>query len=823
MARRVFISYAQESDEHRAVVRNLWAFLRNNGIDAQFDQAAAGQRQDWSLWMADQIRDADVVLCVASEQYRLRAEGQTEQHIGKGVQWEARLIRDAFYAAQRDLQKFVPVVVPGQAISGVPDFLAPSTTTVYEVEAFTKSGAEDLLRFLLDQPELADIPLGQEPVFDTWTPDTPAATPALNGIVSPQVAGMAEVIGRDQELADLRTAFTAQTKARTPVIQVLTGMGGVGKTSLARAYAQRHLDDYGVVWWVRAEDPTTVDGEYRSLLELVHSPAEAKLVRNAVQRANVWLSEQKQPWLLVLDNLPDATALHGLFPAKGKGHVLVTSQAGRWPNPSAVHHIEPLNTDAAVELLAAVSQDSDSESATKLANELDGLPLALTQAASFTSANGIDLATYLRFYQDRSADLHTDGQPDDYPHTVATTWLLAIEKMSPSALLILNTIAYFAPDSIPVAVLHPLMNDELALTRAIGELLSHSLVTRGAEGTITVHRLIQAVTRHRLGETLDHAVQARDLITAALPTYPLNMQKMDAWKQLRNHALTAAEHLPTDPRTFDLRYDGAFLHGEMGDLPTAITQLKTLVHDMSPVLGLENEQVLRARYGLAHWLYLFNPSQAQKVLSDLVEAQVRVLGAEHPDTLLTRHELASAHLKLGEFDLARQLFEDLLPVRTRVLGPNHERVLQSCSRLALTLAQLNQFDEAIQIHREVIAVATTEFGALDLRTVQFQAAYAGTLGQAGYPAAARDLNVFAVEQLTIQRGPYDKLTLMAQIPLAVWTSAAGNPRLGTNTLLRTLIRVRNSLGRNNPLVQQFEEALNNIRKGQPPNTLPRKR
>jgi tetratricopeptide (TPR) repeat protein len=808
MARRVFISYAQESDEHRAVVRELWAFLRANGVDAVFDQVAAGQRQDWSLWMADRIREADVVLCVASEQYKLRAESRTSQDVGRGVQWEARLIRDAFYDAQQDLQKFVPVVVPGQSAGGVPDFLAPATTTVYVVEDFTLAGAEDLLRFLLGKPELSEIPLGREPELPAWTP-SPARSSA--GVVSPQIAGMAEVVGREQELADLRAAFTAQRKSRTPVIQILTGMGGVGKTSLARAYAQRHLDDYGVVWWVRAEDPTTVDGEYRSLLELVHSADEAKLVRDAVQRANAWLSEQKQPWLLVLDNLPDAAALRGLFPAKGNGHVLVTSQAGRWPNPAAVHHIAPLDTDAAVELLSAMSLDPDAEAASKLAAELDGLPLALTQAASFTAANGIDLATYLRFYQDRSAELHADGQPDDYPHTVATTWVLAIEKMSASARLVLDTIAYFAPDSIPVSVLHPLMDDELALTRAIGELLSHSLVTRGVKDTITIHRLIQAVTRHRLGDVVEHAVQARDLVAAALPPYPLNMQKMDAWKQLRSHALAAAEHLPADPRTFDLRYDGAFLHGEMGDLQTAIAQLKALVRDMSLVLGPENEQVLRARYGLAHWLYLLKPAQALEVLPDLLEAQEKVLGPEHPDTLLTRHELATAHIKLGEFELGRQLFEELLPVRTRVLGPNHERVLQSRSRLAQTLTRLSRFDEAFQIHRDVVAAAITEFGALDLRTVQLQAAYAETLGQAGDPIAARDLHAFAVEQLTIQRGPYDKTTLLSQVPLAVWTSAAGNPRLGTNMLLRTLIRVRNSLGKNNPLVQQFEEGLNSIR------------
>jgi hypothetical protein len=639
MARRVFISYAQESDEHRAVVRELWAFLRANGVDAVFDQVAAGQRQDWSLWMADRIREADVVLCVASEQYKLRAESRTSQDVGRGVQWEARLIRDAFYDAQQDLQKFVPVVVPGQQLSGVPDFLAPATTTVYVVEDFTLAGAEDLLRFLLGKPELSEIPLGREPELPAWTP-SPARSSA--GVVSPQIAGMAEVVGREQELADLRAAFTAQRKSRTPVIQILTGMGGVGKTSLARAYAQRHLDDYGVVWWVRAEDPTTVDGEYRSLLELVHSADEAKLVRDAVQRANVWLSEQKQPWLLVLDNLPDAAALRGLFPAKGNGHVLVTSQAGRWPNPAAVHHIAPLDTDAAVELLSSMSLDPDADAASKLAVELDGLPLALAQAASFTAANGIDLATYLRFYQDRSAELHADGQPDDYPHTVATTWVLAIEKMSASARLVLDTIAYFAPDSIPVSVLHPLMDDELALTRAIGELLSYSLVTRGAEDAITVHRLIQAVTRHRLGATLDHAARAMDLIADAMPNRPLNVRAMNDWRRLRSHASAVVDYLPDDPRTFDLRYHQAFLHGDIGDRKAAIVQLEALA-DMSRFLSPEDERVMRARHGMALWLMPIDAQGARRLLTELLEAQTRALGAEHPDTLITWHDLAYAH------------------------------------------------------------------------------------------------------------------------------------------------------------------------------------
>jgi outer membrane protein OmpA-like peptidoglycan-associated protein len=119
------------------------------------------------LWMGDQVREADHVLVIASAVYRERAEGRADAGTGRGVQWEARLIRDAFYADQGALDRFVPVVLPGQSVEGVPDFLGPATSTVYTVRNFTKSGAEELLRFLLGQPAETEPPLGLAPTFAT--------------------------------------------------------------------------------------------------------------------------------------------------------------------------------------------------------------------------------------------------------------------------------------------------------------------------------------------------------------------------------------------------------------------------------------------------------------------------------------------------------------------------------------------------------------------------------------------------------------------------------------------------------------------------------
>ncbi|MEV4056277.1 tetratricopeptide repeat protein [Amycolatopsis sp. NPDC049688] len=164
--RRVFISYAPEpgSAADDRMVRELWVFLRSCGVDARLDLSEE-HRQDWSLWLAEQIREADHILVVASPQYREGAEGRAAADVGRGVQWETRLIRDAFYRDPHALDRFVPVVLPGQSLDGVPDFLAAATTTVYRVDRFSLAGAESLLRLLTGQPAYPEPPVGEAPVL----------------------------------------------------------------------------------------------------------------------------------------------------------------------------------------------------------------------------------------------------------------------------------------------------------------------------------------------------------------------------------------------------------------------------------------------------------------------------------------------------------------------------------------------------------------------------------------------------------------------------------------------------------------------------------
>ena len=161
---RVFISYAHGDQDHENRVRDLWLFLRQNGIDARLDLVAAEQRINWAEWMTREVRDADYVLVAASAAYKRRAEGDAEPHDGRGVQWEARLIEDLFYQDQEaGLRRFVPVVLPGSSVQDIPLWLAPAVATYYQVTECTVAGAEALVRLLTGQPGVVMPPLGTVP------------------------------------------------------------------------------------------------------------------------------------------------------------------------------------------------------------------------------------------------------------------------------------------------------------------------------------------------------------------------------------------------------------------------------------------------------------------------------------------------------------------------------------------------------------------------------------------------------------------------------------------------------------------------------------
>jgi len=190
--------------------------------------------------------------------------------------------------------------------------------------------------------------------------------------------------------------------------------------------------------------------------------------------------------------------------------------------------------------------DPDWQAARDLAVELGGLPLALEQAAAYMTALGDTLAGYLALFRHRRTELLTRGEPTGYSKTVASTWALAFDRLrqtepGAAAIGLLRMLAFCAPEAIPlrlllqprpglagrlgdevVPVLAPLLEDPLAAGDAVAALRRYSLVTPAADGSVSLHRLVQAVTVDQMPAGLAGEWQqaAAAVIEDAIPSDP---------------------------------------------------------------------------------------------------------------------------------------------------------------------------------------------------------------------------------------------------------------------------------------------------------------
>lgn len=606
-------------------------------------------------------------------------------------------------------------------------------------------------------------------------------------VVSPQVQGFTEVIGRDDLLVLLRNSFSATDRAPgRPVLRVLVGLGGVGKTSVARAYAARHLLDYGLIWWVRAEDPSAVPGEFRALLEQL-APDDAGTVSDPIRAAQTILANRAGRWLLVLDNLPTSDALRGLRPAVGDGDILVTTRARDWPDRRALLPISPLADPAAILLLTTLSGDSDQSAASDLAVELGGLPLALAQAGAYTAHHDLRLGAYLNEFRKRRPSMLAEGRAADYDATVATTWQLAFEQLTPAARSLLNLLAWYAADSIPVGVLftglsgsirlpgetgllEDLLGDDLAVRDALTVLVDHSLLIRSGAGdaaVVSVHRLVQAFTVDHLtaaGRAPDWLTAAAKLLLAAIPEPPATLATINLCLRLQTHARTLIEHLPPEDHTsLNLRRQIASWTAEVGDAAGGRRLYARLLDDCLAVLGHDHPDTLEARDKLAVWTgEIGDAATARQLFATVLEDRLRLLGPDHPDTLSARSRLAEWTGRVGNVTAAQQLCNQLLHDQIRVLGAEHRSTLEVRSDVARWTGQAGQAALAQQLFAKLLNDRIRLLGPDHPDTLSARHNLAFYTNQAGDKVGARDLYSSLLEDRRRVLGPDNPRTLLTR-------------------------------------------------------------
>jgi hypothetical protein len=547
----IFVSYTSSDRD--------WAFwigqeLEKLGHVPHIHEWEISGGGDISAWMEDHHHEANHVLCVISEAYLKAPYSSWER---RAAQWAATTKRPNFA---------LPVFIePCEA----PTLLAP-------LKRCDLHGlSEDLARARLtafmtpaSRPtEPVSFPGAHKPsivasktsvAFPGRThaqSNIPSSVPRHSASAGPLVQHRAlsnipisvplHFLGRDDELAAIETALK-RNQGRV-AITALHGLRGVGKSTLAVAFADRNAGNYRATWWIRAETESTMRADLVGLGVRLGWIAADEKEEPAVAAVMERLRDEGNDILLVYDNARNAGEVRPYMPRSGTAHVIVTSNAPDWGGVAAPVEIEVWpNETGADYLMARTGKDRERTSALTLSEALGGLPLAHEQAAAYCERIGVSFTEYLsRFNAAPAKLLDTEKDaPVEYHDrtTVAKTFALAIDeaaKLHHAAEPLIVYAALLAAEPIPLYLfsearenlgdpLTSLLADD-GLDEAVGALRAFALVDREPvpderdstllTDCIRLHRLVREVAAaRRNGEAADRA--RRQLIEAMAVFYP---------------------------------------------------------------------------------------------------------------------------------------------------------------------------------------------------------------------------------------------------------------------------------------------------------------
>ncbi len=447
----------------------------------------------------------------------------------------------------------------------------------------------------------------------------------------------ARFVGRARALGRLDEAMSGGG------LVAVTGLAGVGKSSLAVEYVHRQRMGFDAVWWVPAGRPELVGERVRVLAPALGLPRDAE---PAAVLARLDAADGR--WLLVLDDAAGPVELPGwLRTSTGAGRILVTSRADDWEDAGVVVPPGPLERSESVALLADRLPAVDRAVAGRIAGQLGDHPLALDQAAHRIRGARAPAETYLAALIDRPAVVLGQGEVPGRPGvTAATLWAEPLRRLDADA-------------------------------PAAGELLRLA-----AHGDVSMPLPLLTADPEAIG--------GGELRAAAAD--PFDLAERNATDRER---LLGPDH----PDTLTSRETLARAYQQAGHIDHVQDLFAQNLTDRHRTLGPDHPATLESRHRLGAALDDAGRGDVRPTLTD----RERLLGADHPDALNTRHQLAATYRRIGATGDALAHAEPTLAARERVLGADHPQTLDSRHQLGLTYRQAGRVDEATRELRQALA------------------------------------------------------------------------------------------------------------------------
>lgn len=315
-------------------------------------------------------------------------------------------------------------------------------------------------------------------------------------------------------------------KQESIVTIALIGIGGSGKTTLARQYARSQ--PLNVVWEINAETKETLENsfenlaaslaitdkekmELKGLQDVTNHEARKEKVIQLVKK----ILRSQQNWFLIYDNVEQFSDIQKYFPADpkgwGKGAIIITSRDANIANNNHVHHTIPvgeLSEKEKTNLFISIMSHGDSRVlnpiqrrlAQSFLTKIPSFPLDITTAAHYLKITNISYKKYLKYLEADDKDFENTQkdilkETTDYDKTRHKIIMLALKKLlqeNDKFEKLLFFIGLIDSQNIPKQLLEAYKIDTV-VSSFMYNLKKYSLIKIETPKSFSIHRSIQEV------------------------------------------------------------------------------------------------------------------------------------------------------------------------------------------------------------------------------------------------------------------------------------------------------------------------------------------
>ena len=285
---------------------------------------------------------------------------------------------------------------------------------------------------------------------------------------------------------------------------IISGLPGVGKTQIARKYADTHKNEYSVVIEINAENEDTLKQEFKKLYnnDLIRDQAGAirfngdELIKEVMELFN---SKQRALFIfnnLDINNINDLKERLCLDHLDRKHDVIIINLVEIHDDSFDYMHVDNFSEGEALDYIRARIPNIENAAATRIAKIFDFYPLGIVVATSYL--------------QNNRADINNFGNNLDNINIVTQVIMSSINKVieqEPQVREAINAYSYLGTGCIPVEMFNNFPNVLNILNR-------YSIVavnTKNGEDTkVTIHSFIQKIIRENYNN-IEYLHRARDL------------------------------------------------------------------------------------------------------------------------------------------------------------------------------------------------------------------------------------------------------------------------------------------------------------------------